>query len=340
MENAKKVYVLESRHHGSNQQLLAVAQYIYGNYDLVSRRVELRSRSKFFCALCRAAIFFMSNLKNRTIRGLISWLLLKNGGLKIRGTDVIIAKTPPFEYPAALLSVGTKAKVVFIGAPKNFPKDYFDIIVSTPSTFCSKADIFLETLPTALYHGPNFNDFMVKKDSSVWALILGGDARGYSYNSMFYDSLCKEMLRISGSLGIKWIISSSPRTGYMAEKIIGEFASKYPKRIEKCVMWGSGDRFPLGEIFKRSSIVLITEDSASMISEAVNYRARTICIRPEFVQYNGLVTPLLNELERKQRILRLSLSEMSDLSVEEIKNFKFQALQENWVETWKRQAGC
>lgn len=265
-------------------------------------------------------------------------MLLKNGGVKVGDMDVIIAKTPPFEYPAALLSAGTKAKVVFLGEPRYFSKKYFDIVVSTPSTFCSGADIVLETLPAKLYEELDFDGALVNKEISVWSLVLGGDAKGYSYDLSFFNSLCGEMARISEVLGVKWIISSSPRTSSMAEKVMIEFSSMHPEWIEDCVIWGKGKRLSLSEIFKRSEMALITEDSASMISEAVNHRVKTVCIRPDVVKYNGLIAPLMTELEKKRRILRVSLSEMSRLSVQEIKDFNFQLLQESWIEAWERQA--
>lgn len=239
--------------------------------------------------------------------------------------DVIIAKTPPFEYPAMILGAGTGARTVFLGAPRHFSTRDFDTVVSTPSTFCADADIVLETLPTEVYGAPAKATMPDRTSTPVWSLIVGGDAKGYHYGEEFFRLLCQEMERLSRALGIQWIVSTSPRTGATAETTLMAFARQHPEWVDELVVWGRGDRSGLRDLLGRSDTVLITEDSASMVSEAVNQRLRTVCLRPEGAGFNSLITPLLESLERNQRVLRVDLGQLSGLKARDLMTFEFRS---------------
>lgn len=149
------VFILQSRHHGSNQQLAAIAKSIFPEHTVMRQRFELRSRSKLFRLFCRLLVRLKRSTGGiRPFAAVLSWLALRHGYVRVTDRDVIIAKTPPFEYPAMILGAGTGARTVFLGAPRHFSTRDFDTVVSTPSTFCADADIVLETLPTEVYGAP------------------------------------------------------------------------------------------------------------------------------------------------------------------------------------------
>lgn len=330
-----KVYILESRHHGSNQQLEVIAKNIFSGHETVSKRFELRSRSKLFRVLCTVLIRLKrfaggSGGVSRTL----SWLALRNGFVAVTDQDILIAKTPPFEYPLALLAAGTRAKTVFLGTPKHFSPADFDIVVSTPSTHCACADIVLETLPTETQISfPEIGE----EDGAmrpVWALVIGGDAKGYCYSAAFYRHLLTAMKKISAVLGVRWIVSTSPRTPAVAESDIAAFVKDNPDLVEKSVLWGKGERMQLHDIYARSEAALVTEDSASMVSAAVNQKLRTVCVRPDDAGFNSLVTPLLESLEKKRRILRVDMSSLVGDDPKNLVDFEFYPLRENWVDSW------
>lgn len=320
------VFILQSRHHGSNQQLVAIAKSIFPEHTVMRQRFELRSRSKLFRLFCRLLVRLKRSTGGiRPFAAVLSWLALRHGYVRVTDRDVIIAKTPPFEYPAMILGAGTGARTVFLGAPRHFSTRDFDTVVSTPSTFCADADIVLETLPTEVYGAPAKATMPDRTSTPVWSLIVGGDAKGYHYGEEFFRLLCQEMERLSRALGIQWIVSTSPRTGATAETTLMAFARQHPEWVDELVVWGRGDRSGLRDLLGRSDTVLITEDSASMVSEAVNQRLRTVCLRPEGAGFNSLITPLLESLERNQRVLRVDLGQLSGLKARDLMTFEFRS---------------
>ncbi len=334
-----KVYILESRHHGSNQQLKVIARSIFPDHEAVGKRFELRSRSKLFRVLCSALIRLKRSVGgSSSVSKALSWLALRNGAVAVSDEDILIAKTPPFEYPAVLLAAGTRAKTVFLGTPKHFSPQDFDVVVSTPSTPCAQADIVLETLPTEVHQSSSGTRVKDKASPAVWSLVIGGDAKGYRYGDSFYRTLCHEMEKVSAATGVTWIVSTSPRTGAAAEAIIMEFIRAHPEAVEECILWGKGARGRLHGVFSRSEVALVTEDSASMVSEAVNLGMRTVCIRPDDAGFNSLVTPLLESLEKNQRILRIDMHELAEMAVRDLADFDFRPLQKNWIDSWVSQS--
>lgn len=307
--SSPKAYVLLSKYHGSNQQLIALANQLVGEDHVLKITCELRSRKKLFLPFFKLIFLLKRIVKPH------GWLFKCLGKMAltecphdIRPMDFIISKTPPFELPALMLTAGTGARSIHIGTPKRMKRSFFNTLISTPSTPVSHADIELEVLPTSL----TFTEFQARKlkinrKSGVWLMLIGGDAKGIHYDSSDWDVLINELLNVARIHTIKWLVVTSPRSCLELENRLSESAEAYPKAFEGLVLWGEGDRTPIAECLARSEVAVVTEDSASMISEALNCRLPVFSCRPEASEYNSLTTPLVEHHEICSHLKRFAL---------------------------------
>lgn len=335
-----KVYLLESKYHGSNQQLRSVAREIFRGYEVISLKLELRSRAKilysFYWLLLNvlnrtdSACFFSRHVKKLILKGyLIS-------AEKISDGDVILSKTPPFEYPAAMLKAGSDAKLYHFGELKRLDRKYVDYVISTPSTPAEKPDISLDVMPTEM----SLDNFLGRKEAysedKYYLMLIGGDARGFYYNDTDWESIIRFIEHQSKTYHVNWVISTSPRTGkrverYIKERLIGN------SHIKELVLWNMGGRKGIADCLSGSEVVFVTEDSASMLSDAINCQLPTVSIRPCQAGFNSLTTPLANYHESKNSILRVKTSQLSCFDFNEWVNREFCPVECCWTESWNKQ---
>lgn len=335
----RKIYVLESKYQGSNLQLHGLAQVIPGEYEVVPVQCMLRSRKKFFYPLYHLTLFLKSHLPYTwKFSSVITKLVLKSSCFSIECDSIIIAKTPPYEMPAALLSAGIPSKIIFIGEPRKVSRRYFHQIISTPSCVSEKADCFIDLMPVSFtYEQFRAARLLRVPRQSAWCILLGGDARGYEYKEEDWLMMIDALIRHAQLAGVRLIISSSPRTGKEAEQLFKTRLSAYPELAQEMVWWSAGDRKKTFDLMLDADLIVVTEDSASMVSEALNTRLPIVAICPSLSCRNSLTTDFVCFHNEKGRLLRLSIAEFFKCDIVQWLSSSWTPLDECWSTSVRRQ---
>lgn len=105
------------------------------------------------------------------------------------------------------------------------------------------------------------------------ALLVGGDGAGYRYTADDWRALAQQLNALSQAHGWRWLITTSRRTGAEAEAILAEMVD--PAVIAELVLWGREPRKVVRTFLERSARVLVTEDSLTMVAEAI-YSGRPV----------------------------------------------------------------
>ena len=333
---ARRVIVLLSKYHGSNQQLLALAKVIAGE-NVKPIQCEMRSRSSLLMGMYKLAITLNRKLGSTSLLARFLKKACLKGSISCLPGDLVLAKTRPFEIPAQLLAAGSEAKIGYIGSPSRFPHQDYDYLISTPSTPTASAYLELDVLPTSF----TYQEYLALRskqtinDQKTWLLLLGGDARGCEYTEKDWATLISFILYSSNTYDVSWIISTSPRTGALVEKLLAQSLVSEKGFKGKLYLWGEMQQTcpkPL-ELLARSDEVFVSEDSASMISEAVVTRLPVITFSSdESDMKNGLTLPLLTYLDSKRCLKRSTFASLSVDDIEDWKKDGFTSLTECWSE--------
>lgn len=114
-------------------------------------------------------------------------------------------------------------------------------------------------------------------EGATLGLLLGGDAHSHRFAEADWDDLAGLVAETRARYGVRWLVSTSRRTG---EAGAGRFARLAEQGIvEHFVDWrraGSGSL----EAFFAADALIVTEDSVSMMSEAVAAQRPVIAFRP------------------------------------------------------------
>ena len=111
-------------------------------------------------------------------------------------------------------------------------------------------------------------------------LLIGGNAGPFRFHAEEWSRLLDFAKRLSKAWGTHWLISTSRRTpDYVADKI-AELA-KDENVVECFIDYRSAGPGTLPEVFGQAEVIVCTEDSSAMVSEAVSARLPVVGVAPD-----------------------------------------------------------
>lgn len=162
----------------------------------------------------------------------------------------------------ALLARRYRARSVYSGTLKNYPAHTVDLVVSvTPQPARNNLVLALPPVPgevSAVADLPP-GKFLV--------LLVGGATREYPYSDADWQALVAAMVVLAQRSGRRWLVTTSRRSGDVVEKLLAEKLP--PELVADCVLWGRAPRRVMRDFLGRAAQVFVTEDSLTMVAEAI-----------------------------------------------------------------------
>lgn len=114
-------------------------------------------------------------------------------------------------------------------------------------------------------------------DSAHVALLLGGDAHSHRFEAADWQGIATLVAATHRRYGVRWIVSDSRRTAPSGSDLFRRLAER--GEIERFVDCRRPETGSIDDLLSADAI-LVTEDSVSMMSEAVAAQRRVIALRP------------------------------------------------------------
>lgn len=137
-----------------------------------------------------------------------------------------------------------------------------------------------------------------------YSLLLGGDGAGYLYDDDFYDTLIDFVISTSENNKIKWLITTSRRTPLLIEKKLRKSLENYYAYF---VAYNIKPEKVLLKFLGASKAVFVTEESSSMISEAISARKPVYTLRSKEAYPDNNYQKILQKFLIKKRIKRIDI---------------------------------
>lgn len=110
-------------------------------------------------------------------------------------------------------------------------------------------------------------------------LLIGGNAGPFRYRRKEWEELLAFATELSKAWGTRWLVSTSRRTpDYVADKI-AELA-KDESVVARFIDYRTAGPGTLPQVFAAADVIVCTEDSSTMISEAVSARLPVVGVAP------------------------------------------------------------
>lgn len=229
--------------------------------------------------------------------------------------DLIVSSGGKSVFAARSLAVRYGAPYVLIGERKPYPPGWFHSVL-TPSALEREAcDVKMDLIPTKIT--PQVveeaaDTWTDKPDGRLWAMLIGGSSRSHHYTAEDWQQLAEGMVNIARREGIRWVLTTSRRTGRNIEKLLREWIPR--EAITDAVWWCEKPEKKLAAYLGAAETIWVTQDSVSMITEAVVSAKPVMVIRPVSTPFpeTSYMPGYLNNLAERRMVTRLPISEMSE----------------------------
>jgi mitochondrial fission protein ELM1 len=121
-------------------------------------------------------------------------------------------------------------------------------------------------------YGPNLHPKLA-------GLLVGGNAGPFRYKGEEWERLLAFVTQVSREWGTRWLVSTSRRTPDGVADMIAKVAED-EGLVARFIDYRTAGPGTLPEIFGKAEIIVCTEDSSTMISEAVSARLPVVGVAP------------------------------------------------------------
>lgn len=201
-----------------------------------------------------------------------------------------------------------RCKNILNGALRGFDENHFTC-VTTLIDLGYGNQVVLEVAPSgiteqALSHAAHSFADATHLDAGerYYALLVGGDGSGYRYDQAFYDELAGFVAGVSKQHGVKWLITTSRRTPVAFEASLKQELAPYSAYF---VAYNQQPEKVLLPFLGLAEKIFVTEESSSMISEAVASKKPVWTLRPNQYIIDTNYQTILDKLTASRRIQRI-----------------------------------
>ena len=229
--------------------------------------------------------------------------------------DLLISSGGNTIYHSAALSNLFKIKNIHIGSIKDINLANFEAHITTDAVINSPNNIVTDLAPTRFKP-----DVKEKSKSNKSLFLLGGNGAGYLYDESDWKNLINNIKDFVETKNISPIIVTSRRTNKIHESLIFDEINTIS---DVASVWfnKTGENADLNSIFKMVDAIYVSEDSATMTTEAISSGLPVFTLYPKSFNPSEKFNQQLKKYEAMKLIKRMSFkSELSTISTSDTSN--------------------
>lgn len=241
--------------------------------------------------------------------------------------DIVIGAGGNSSFAVTWIARFYQAKSIFCGSLRKLNPNVFDAVLvlepNLPAPYIS-----LKVSPMALDQ-PKLKvlaeEWKGNKQYPLYTMLIGGNGAGTQYATSDWNVLAEAMNSIAKRDNIRWLISTSRRTGRIAEQILKEkISSAY---IDDAVWWSEQPRSILHHYLAVSSCIFCGADSMSMMMESIVARRKLILYSPEQNHADAKFKNVINRLEKDQLLKLITLENLKVVDgIDQLKTLEYDAV--------------
>lgn len=218
-------------------------------------------------------------------------------------------------YLNRALSCWTGSPNVYVGVPDPFPGRWFNVIM--PPVEWSIAGTTV--IPTGVIPSPvtplkcraaASQYWNGNVPANCWTLLIGGNSPSHRYESQDWKGIISCVNALSRKYGIKWLLSTSRRTGTSTEQLIQDLLD--PQAVQECTFASTNPKKVVLPYLGSAHVVFVTQDSRTMVSEAVLSGRPVVIVAPEKAQILGDInSATFQHVTSMQQVVRIKATELT-----------------------------
>ena len=237
---------------------------------------------------------------------------LPHGGA---GPDLIMSSGGGSVFLARSLAVMHQVPFIFIGERKPYPPEWFHTVFTPSGAETEPCDIRMDVIPTKI--SPDVvkrasDEWADKPGGRLWTMLIGGSSRSHRYQDAEWRQLAQGMSELARREGFRWLVTTSRRTGKELESVLLECLD--PDVVADAVWWCHSPEKKLAAYLGAAEKIWVTQDSVSMITEAVATGKPVVVVYPADLRFPAasFMPGYLANMETHGLIQRLSMARVPE----------------------------
>jgi hypothetical protein len=309
------IWIISEGSPGHVSQSVGLAEALASQVPATIRQLECRPRSGGLIRDFIRKVWMGKRARPLPDLILDHWLRLERPGRNEAGPHVIIASGGKSVFAARTLATKHRVPLVFLGERKPYPATWFHTTF-TPSFIDAEAnDIRMDVIPTKItpqgvrQAAANWAE---RPAGRLWAMLIGGSSRSHRYQNSDWERLAEGMADLARREGVHWLVTTSRRSGIDLEDRLSVLLP--PDIVADAVWWCRQPEKKLAAYLGAAEKLWVTQDSVSMVTEAVASGKPTIVIQPMSVEFplNSFMPGYLGNLEKLGLIQRLPMNALPE----------------------------
>ncbi|MES2477107.1 MAG: ELM1/GtrOC1 family putative glycosyltransferase [Verrucomicrobiota bacterium] len=228
--------------------------------------------------------------------------------------NLIVTSGGKAVFAARSLAVKFGAPLVFLGERNPYPSRWFHTVF-TPSPF--EADVYdvpVEMVPTGITPAKveaAANAWKERPQGRLWTMLIGGASASHDYSNEDWRLLGGKMNELAEKHGIRWLVSTSRRTGAGIEAVLRR--SIAPQHIARAVWWAENPEKLMAPFLGSATWTFVTQDSVTMVTEAIASGRPVVVTMPAKTTFKetSFLPGYFKRLEQAARIVRVPIDKLA-----------------------------
>jgi mitochondrial fission protein ELM1 len=309
----RQIWIVSEGSPGHVSQSVGLAEALAATEPVSIERLECRPRLGGFA---RKLVQRWMGKKGRPLPG---WFLgragLDSATLPSGKPDLILSSGGKSVFAARTLAVRYGTPYVFLGERKPYPSAWFHTAF-TPSKFeTGENDVSIDMIPTQVTRAKveqAAHDWPEQPTGKLWAALIGGASVSHRYTPEDWRALALAMNDIAQREGIRWLVTTSRRTGADVETWLRETLD--PAVVAEAVWWSERPEKKMSRYLGAAERLLVTQDSVTMVSEAIDSGRPVIVVRPRETRFSpqSFLPDYFDRLEQTGRMQRAVMTGLAN----------------------------
>lgn len=230
--------------------------------------------------------------------------------------DLVVSAGGKTSFANAWLARRMGAKNIFAGSLRRLLPTLFDVVVTLePIEPASPNNLVLDLPPSAIeaaqveQQGRALRDRLGLGDEKLWTVMVGGNGAGYRYRESDWQQLARVLDDLGERYNRRWLLLGSRRTGRDAERVLQ--ASIGRSRVAAIHGYEAGGDAVVEACLGAAERVFVTEDSMTMITEAICSRRPVVSLRPAQVAPTRRYAAMIARFEKNGWLVRHALNALA-----------------------------
>lgn len=201
--------------------------------------------------------------------------------------DIVIGAGGRTSFAVAWLGQCFKAKNIFSGSLRGLKSSLFSAVLilehsEQPEVITMPVSPMPVNQQRLQQAAQTWRDANLHAELPLWAILIGGDGAGAVYQDTDWQDLAQQLNMLAETYQIRWLVSTSRRTGAHAEQVLQRFIN--PTYIADAIWWSNEPRPVMATYLGLAQRIVCTADSMSMIMESISAMRPVFVIQPQQYQ--------------------------------------------------------